>query len=187
MKNREQEVKAILSEDEYVYLKRKLKFDEEFEQVNAYYSDENGILDEKKVTIRVREQGEKYVLQVKELLSESGSLHIHNEYEKLISEVPRSICSNELTELCGIYLPDVQLLDILITHRMIKWWNKTTQICLDKNQYLGKLDYEVEIEYENKLEKDILSQFKEWDILFDKEISGKYSRFKQEYKRQREQ
>ena len=178
---REQEVKAMLSVNQYTFLKNQFMFDDEFEQINSYYSDKNGIIDARNITIRVREKGNQFVLQVKERLSERGSLHISNEYEKQIYGVPRFIGSSELSELCGSYLPDVHLLDTLVTHRMVKWWNKTTQICLDKNNYLGQVDYEVEIEYKNILENEILSRFELWDILFDKEICGKYHRFKHAY------
>lgn len=184
MKNREQEIKAILSQNEYDYLKKKLQFDEEFEQINIYYSDKNGILDNRKITVRIREKRGTLILQVKEPISEKGSLHVHNEYEKVISDIPRIICSEELSELCGIYLPDVQLLDFLITHRAVKWWNKTTQICLDKSIYLGKVDYEVEIEYEQRLHENVIAQFGNWNIQFNKDVCGKYQRFKKEYKKQ---
>lgn len=183
---KEQEVKRILSQDEYDFLKCQFDFDEEFTQINFYYADKCGIIEEKGITIRVRKKNEKIVLQVKEPVVKNGALRIHNEYEKIIKKIPCCITAKELLELCNIKLADVYLLDKLVTFRLIKWWNNTTQICLDKNQYLGVIDYEVEIEYENELEPDIIDQFTKWHISFDKKVVGKFHRFKQEYLRQKQ-
>lgn len=183
---KEQEVKKILRQDEYDFLKCQFDFDEEFTQINFYYADKSGVIEEKEITIRVRKKNEKIALQVKEPVVKNGALRIHNEYEKIIKKVPYCITAKELMELCNIKLPDVYLLDMLVTFRQIKWWNNTTQICLDENRYLGVIDYEIEIEYENELEPDIINQFAKWHISFNKEAVGKFHRFKKEYLRQKQ-
>lgn len=58
---------------------------------------------------------------------------------------------------------------------------KDTTICLDKNMYLGKADYELELEYLTELDDSLLEKIKEVGLDFKQKVVGKSGQFYKEY------
>ena len=109
----------------------------------------------------------------------------NKEYEKIISTINNSIEVHTLTEMTGekfnLECSKVINLGYLTTTRLI--CNiKNCEIALDKNEYLNKVDYELEIEFD----KDNQSALKILEYLGIKtqdSTLGKNKRFVQELKR----
>lgn len=132
-------------------------------------------------TIRVRIKYNHITLQLKELISKKDGIHIKNEYEKTLQEIPYRISGEELSLLSGFKkYDDSYLQGILVTHRKeIKIGNNI--VALDFNQYCGKKDYEIEIEFEDSIEMDLLNYLESNEICYEEKSCGKYTRFLKEY------
>lgn len=106
-------------------------------------------------------------------------------YEKIISTINNSIEVHTLAEMMGenfnLECSKVINLGYLTTTRLLCNM-KNCEIALDKNEYLNKVDYELEIEfdYDNKSALEILKYL---GIRPQDSILGKNKRFIQELKR----
>lgn len=176
----ENELKFILTKEQYYKAKDGIKWNEIIEQVNYYYTDNEN----ENITIRVREKNDKYYLQVKIPLSEDKGIHIKKEFTKEIFEIPSIITATELSELAGEKINNASYIGKLKTTRLKKKINQA-ELCLDKNEYLGITDYEIEIEYlDVKSREECLAQIQRCALSLDNtKVSGKYTRFKQARKR----
>lgn len=175
----EKEVKILLKESEYEKLNSIFKWDKEFVQKNFYYGDSNFLNSEDKLaTIRVREKNNILMLQVKIPILKNNSLHIKKEYEKEINYIPKCISKTELEELTGVKtFSDVFQIGVLSTSRKICSQYENIEICLDKNEYLCKTDYEIEIEYKSEYPENIINIIKQLNIDTSNDIDGKNTRF----------
>lgn len=176
----ENELKFIITKEQYYKAQDRIKWDEIIEQVNYYYTDNEN----ENITIRVREKRDKYYLQVKIPLSEDKGIHIKKEFTKEIFDIPPIILGTELSELTGEKINNASYIGKLKTTRLRKKINQA-ELCLDKNEYLGITDYEVEIEYlDVKSREECLAQIQLCALsLENTKVSGKYTRFKQARKR----
>lgn len=87
-----------------------------------------------------------------------------------------------LCELCSVdYIPDVFLVGYLYTERLFCNHGNNNEICLDMNNYFGKTDYELEIEFIDTIDKQILHILKSLEIEINSSIIGKYGRFMKRY------
>ena len=57
---------------------------------------------------------------------------------------------------------------------------ENVEICLDKNEYLNKTDYEIEIEYKGEYPWPIISILESNEIVISSEVEGKNSRYLRE-------
>lgn len=151
----EKEYKTMLNYEKYIRLLEVFHFEEALVQVNLYYiskQDDNN-------TVRVRCKSGRIFLQVKIDCSIEKGIHINREYEKEIEIIPYIITKEELNNLCGVdFFEDRYLLDILVTERR-NYICEDNIISLDRNSYLGITDYELEIEYKNKIVEKIKKKF----------------------------
>lgn len=85
-----------------------------------------------------------------------------------------------IAELKALKIEKLECKGQLFTIRNIAVFGDTI-VCLDKNMYLGKVDYEVEIEYRDEINNSIIDTFKELGVSFSKCIQGKNTRFHTEY------
>lgn len=173
----EKELKVILDKEKYEILKNQFVWNEVRTQTNFYYSDNRCYIKREGITIRVREYNSKVALQIKIPVSEHGAIHTKNEYEIILETIPQDIDGVFLSELCSLPLPDVSMVGFLITERYISNWNSTTEVSLDKNSYLNDEDYEIEIEYSDKLEPALLDILNKNNIEIKSKVEGKCSRF----------
>lgn len=165
------ELKYMLTYKRFTELKEKLKKeypDESVFQINYYYDTEDFFVAKTHNTLRIRQYEEKLTLQYKHNKTKTMNIRICDEYEREITKLPKSIDLDGKTCL---------LLGSLITERHLFWIDKKTNVSMDKNYYLGILDYEMEIEFEE------IPQLSSILNLEDAEVSekGKYHRFLEEY------
>jgi len=148
MRNLEQELKLALTEREYRVLKEDFKA-EEVLQTNYYFSSKLLPADE---MLRVRIRKNKRTLCYKRRLTERGGVTVADERECEIDEssaekyVSHGIAKVELLERLSVHMADdlicVGKMDTYRSKFKLKNWN----IELDRNQYLGVTDYELECE-----------------------------------------
>ena len=184
MKHIEQELKMALNEREYNILSEVSKAEPQL-QTN-YYFRYRGMPSE--VMIRLRKKGEQYLLCYKEQLSDRNGVAVSDEREREVSQdfaaslCERGITQAEVKDLLGVELSrDLQLVGKMDTYRskfQIEQWN----LELDRNEYAGKVDYELECEnlYVEQLEKLKNYLFYAYGILF-RPSKPKVQRFLEAY------
>lgn len=150
-----------------------------YNQTNYYYDTENLSLYNGHETLRIREKKECLCLEYKYNKKFIGSTRVCEENSHPVKGIPKKL-EKEDTRKFG--LPDANyiLLGKLETNRSDFILSEGV-LSLDKNEYLGYVDYEVEVEIEN-LSLRLASQV----LVSDKmngEVSanGKYSRFISKY------
>lgn len=168
----ERELKALLDVNQYELLLDLFEWNDKNTQINYYYAKKD-IKNE--ITIRIRAKNNKYVLQIKVAIPNSYTDKI--EFEKEVTHVLPSIDSNTIKSISNIVYKDVYLIGALVTQRNTLFWSKGVTVYLDRNEYLGMVDYELEIEYENHLPIDLRELLAEKNIVFNEKPLGKYSRF----------
>lgn len=177
----EKEIKILISESKYLGISNYFLWDEEFTQTNYYYQDKEKVLSKNNITVRVREKRNKLKLQIKYPICSDKALHVKRECSEEIDSIPYIIPNYKFLECSGLKINEVKRIGKLITLRKVYKWNEKTTICLDKNEYLKKSDHEVEIEYIDNLDPNLVNLFNSLDINFDKVINGKCSRFIEQY------
>ena len=178
----EKELKKLLDKEQYNLIKSNFALDKEIAQTNHYYTDDNGILSKNHITVRIREIEDIKLLQIKLPISFQNSLSISREIEHKMSEIPNDIDTHLFENLCSIKLERLKLLGTLTTFRAI-YKQDDTELCLDKNIYLGKLDFELEIEYKDEPSPAIISKCNNLGISFNTQSQGKFARFLKELHR----
>lgn len=177
----ERELKVILSRKQYECIKKMFIWDKVVKQQNYYYIEPENI--DFDITVRVREIAGQYKLQVKLPIKKENALHIKDEYECALEMLPDSIDGELLYEKFGIKVRNRVFTYIgkLKTKRNILLAENGTEICLDQNWYLGRIDYELEIEYVDKKPDKLLSRFEQLGISFASDACGKNSRYLRKY------
>ena len=139
----ELEKKVILYDYEYSFLKKSLKYARTFTyQVNYYYDTNEYELDQKGITCRIRYKDGKYTPTIKEHGNDWNELSVENKYRET------DYFDGTPFDGLGLFFQG-----FLITERTTFYPEKGVEICLDKNKYLGRTDYELEIEYEPEKKK----------------------------------
>ncbi len=147
----EKEIKALISkqnfEDLKIYLSAKCKEYKSFLQINYYYDNEDYYLLKHRNTLRVRqiEDNLKLEYKCKKAIIMDG-VHTSQEYSKSIADTPLFV--NIYDEFRIKDNNFYKYIGNLITQRS-NYHIKNAIVSLDKNYYLGKVDYELEIEGEN--------------------------------------
>ncbi len=173
----EQEYKELITEKQFQELLK--EFNPEFitTQTNHYFTDKDGILSENRITVRVREIGLKFKLQIKMPISESKGLHVNKEYEEELSELPDFFDEKKISAIINRNIGRCYPLGFLTTQRHSYHWNKDTEICIDKSSYFDTVDYEIEVECLGKLDEKLKKILSKHNVNFEHECKGKYSRF----------
>ncbi|MBO4864021.1 MAG: CYTH domain-containing protein [Eubacterium sp.] len=178
--NEEKEIKILLNKEEYEKVNDLFEWSKDYIQITHYYGSDINIKS-KNNTYRVREKNGKIKIQVKIPKSYDGSLHVKMEYEREISDIPEVLTKEELSNITGIsILEDKMYIGKLVTRRKecIKYEN--VEICLDKNEYLNKTDYEIEIEFKGGYPWSIISILENNGIVTSSVVEGKNSRYLRE-------
>ena len=172
----ETEYKCLLTQSEYNKIAAHFDWDSVKEQTNHYYCDADKILRKNRVMFRVRVKDNKSVIQVKLHKNSDSPLHICEELEYPIDCVPDVI--EDGGKYTGIKTGELKNLGCTVTLRRSKMWDDKTEICLDKTEYLGITDYEIEVEYTGEEMPEKLSEeLAALGVEFRKKSTGKYSRF----------
>ena len=147
MINKENEKKIILTEEEYLNINSKFEKIEEKNQINYYFDTQNYGLANNDETLRVRQSDCGLKLEYKFNKKYSSMIRECQEYSFSIKELPSEISSHIITPFYDRDKTKFFLQGQLVTYRK-KFQLDRTEICLDSNYYLGKKDFELEIECE---------------------------------------
>ncbi len=156
----ENEFKLMLTEQQYTKLYSMYGWDKEYTQTNYYFDTPSLDLINSHITCRVRFVEGAYYLQMK---LPNGVQHSRIELEKRLGDaLPFKLSSAELNKLSGKEdMPDVRLVGELTTLRSIKRFTGA-EIDLDRSSYLGKTDYELEIEFtDEQAARELLQELKQ--------------------------
>ena len=157
MKNIEQELKMALNEREYNILLDAAKAVPQL-QTNYYFTYKEM---PSETMVRLRVKGDKYLLCYKYRMSDRNGVTVADERECEVSEdlaeslMGRGMTQAEAKEFFGIDTPyDLKVVGSMETYRA-KFKIEDWTIELDKNEYCGVVDYELECEnlYVEQLEK----------------------------------
>lgn len=175
----ERELKKGIQFDMYQSILCLFKWDEVKNQINYYY-DVFPFKKNEKMTIRIRSVLNIHKLQIKSIYQNNCIEKM--EFEEEVPYIFPFISSQKIKAISGLHYDDVFLIGALVTQRHIHHWSDSITICLDRNEYLGIVDYELEIEYEKNVTPDLLALLAEYGIIFDHEKQiGKFSRFINRY------
>lgn len=180
----ENEFKLMLTQEQYLRIKSQFSWDKTVEQTNFYYDSDSLELSQRRVTCRVRRIGAEHFLQMK---LPNGAEYSRIELEQPLGAVlPEVISSEEMRKLSGAEnLPEVKKLGSLKTLRFVKAFDGA-EIDLDKSEYFGKTDYELEIEFTDEAAARSLLDSVTSDAGisgFGEVCRGKVRRFLDEYQR----
>ena len=96
--NIEREIKISLTQEQYKTAEKLFQWNKIIEQTNFYYIPQR---DSGMTSIRVRQIGDKYFLQLKAPISENGALHVKKEFERELDSLPETLTAQELSQLVG--------------------------------------------------------------------------------------
>ncbi len=142
------EKKLRLTEDEYEYLMERFGFESNLipkpiiTQINYYFDTDDFSMNRQNTTCRIRLKDGKYKATMKK-----HSLDVDQSTETEM-EIYDGLDRNAFTDM------GLKLQGKLITKRCILMKEANYEAVLDKNEYLGHTDYELEIEYTPKHEED---------------------------------
>ena len=178
-----EERQSMIDKDLYESILNAFTWEKVREQTNYYYTDKAGILREKRIMVRIRVVGEVAKIQVKLHKNENSPLQICEENEFETEEVPDIINAELAKEITGEDVGELYKMGCAVTIRNSLVHNGS-ELCLDKTTYFDKTDYEVEVEYEEKISADLLMKLTSLGVRFNEKCVGKFSRFLAEYENQ---
>lgn len=133
----EYEKKILLTEQEYEKLFALSNLSNpSFTQKNHYYDTDDFRMNSCGITCRIREKSDKFKATIKE----------HDIINRHVNVETSAIVNDALDDSVFRHL-GVKYMGCLTTHRTILYHNGVFEIAIDKNTYLDKTDYELEIEY----------------------------------------
>lgn len=181
----ENEIKLCLTQENYHEIKNIFFNNNDFKkilQINYYYDNDNNELYKNNITLRIRQINDTLTLEAKYPLENNGIIKRKEERSVTLHNFTNSIDLNN--SYIKEYIGDVsqygrvKLLGSLVTERYSTHPYPWLKLNLDYSMYLGKVDYELEIEvlsgYENEAKefyKDLLSKY-------PLSTSGKIKRFR---------
>jgi len=162
------EKKTLLSEAQYKTLLGNFadKSIKDTIQINYYYDTENNTFLNNNETLRVRQINDGLELQFKYDKNIQDTVRVSKEFCKKIHRLPKLIMIDNLV---------ANYIGSLLTERKRKIF-ATYTVCLDKNYYIGKVDYEMEVEVANISDMPI----ELFGVTFNTNCIGKYTRFANE-------
>lgn len=179
----EYEYKYMLDRKEYlsaVNILNKKYHEKIFIQTNYYYDTQDFKLHKNNIVFRVRVTGSQKRLQIKLPIIREGPLRVKNEYVTPIFQLPpcfdlEDMEFNKIIKYTGI----IKVIGKLTTERRLYEVNEGIQISLDKNTYLGKVDYELEVEFEENYKEETLKLINDlpFKYILKPSPAGKRNRF----------
>lgn len=178
----ENEFKIMLTKEQYEKLLSEYDFTA-VTQVNHYYDTDKLEMSARHITVRVRELDGKFYLQMK---LPTGKDFSRVELSRELDGLPDRLSGELLKSLADEDFPTLERLGSLSTTRSVRKFDGG-EIDLDRSEYFGKVDHEVEIEFtDEKAARAALDEITRLlDIKPDFEVcTGKIRRFLNEYKKQ---
>lgn len=137
------EKKIMLTEQEYRSISMVMcKFDLRETQINYYFDDSEFSMDKKGITCRIREKDGIYKATVKK-------------HDFKFPECSMEVDFSENTEFEPLIFNvlGLQYKGKLATERIIMYDDTECKMVLDKNEYLGTVDFELEVEYKKEYQR----------------------------------
>ena len=178
----EKEYKCIINKEIYDKISEFYDWNYIKEQTNHYYLDKEAVLSKHRIMVRVREKDGEYKLQVKKHKVTDSPLHMAEETEFSMTEVPEYIDIDIAKKITGTDIDRLYKIGNLTTLRHSLMWNLETEICLDKSTYFDTTDYEIEVEYSGEMPQKIVEELSAFGVRFEEKQPGKYSRFIEKFK-----
>ncbi|HAN21173.1 MAG TPA: hypothetical protein DCP51_05795 [Clostridiales bacterium] len=172
---KEFERKQIVTKEKYIELHDNLKNfnSKQVLQINYYYDNDELYLYNNNQTLRVRQIEDKLKLEYKYNKSDFNNLRICDEFTTYLISLPNVLKNPIKIEDMNTY----KNIGVLITERTNYKLNDFI-VSLDKNLYLGIIDYEIEIESNNLFdEHNIHDIINELGLSFKQQSVSKYIRF----------
>ena len=143
----EYEKKLIITQREYENIVTEYLPSKTIRQTNYYYDTENLSLNRAGITFRIRE--------IEDVLTVTVKRHRINDKE-CSDEISYPVL--EITHSINFEDKKLKLMGVLVSERSILLHNGNLECTVDKNIYLGQVDYELEIEFlpEKAIEAEIL-------------------------------
>lgn len=139
----EREIKAMLTEGEYITLARfKCQHKAVNLQTNYYFDTDDLSMNEKGITCRIRHKNGLYKATVKKHNADGAECSIETD-----------ICEKAEFDPTVFNALGLRFQGELVTERLKLCDDVFCKIVLDKNTYLGKTDFELEIEYSEAYKK----------------------------------
>ena len=140
----------MISCEEFQSLIRRCPFSSPKKQVNHYFVDTDNQLRGNHITVRLREYPDKNMLEIK--YSKQGEaaegiphLAVREEYAREVRGV-HDVTADEVTNVTGVNIQNLHCVGSMTTFRSKYHLENDVSVCLDRNDYLGEQDYELEIE-----------------------------------------
>jgi uncharacterized protein YjbK len=171
------EQKYLLTKSQYEKISNKTEWDDAINIFNYYYDTSDFKFYEMDITVRVRKINKLIQLEIKMPVEKQINLNISEERKIKMNNIPESLSPEIIEYLTGYAVNNVKCIGLLVTERKIKKHPEMI-IALDCCRYLGKVDYELEIEYSKKDDMYLTKSLIEYYELNDTVISeGKRARF----------
>ena len=149
--------------------------EDRYVQVNYYFDTPDLALSRAHSMLRVRRKKNRLYLQYKNKRRRVDDALLCDEMEAFLTEFPRSVNPSRYFE--GAPDLECRLLGDLVTHRT-DFEFPGAIVSLDENIYLGKTDFEIEIEGEREAIAAVAARL---PLTGDKTGDGKFSRFVKAY------
>lgn len=150
-------------------------------QLNYYYDSEGYYLYHNDITLRVRQIEDALKMEIKLSLENKGAYKVKQELSRVLVELPVIIdLKQEFNDLdLDIH---ASLIHSLVTDRTSIVVSENIRVDLDKSCYLGVIDYELEIEFNDGFYEEAYQIFKIFFPASDPVASGgKKTRFFEQY------
>ena len=169
---KEYEVKRMLSKEEYIAFVERFSKDNianRYIQINYYYDTDDLRLFNSFETLRIRQIDSKLNIEYKYNRKSEGSTKICDEYSKEVDTLPYCLL-NPVQDTGYVYYN----IGNLITERT-DYLIDGYKVSIDKNYYIGTVDYEIEIESDSVIDTNEI--YDKFGIEFGDKVTGKYARF----------
>lgn len=144
------ELKYLLSENEYREISSRYSWEKEKRIENYYYDTSGYDLYCNNITLRVRVIDNQIVLECKQnSIQSKKEKRISQEQSIPITSIPKEIDSNTINQFTGMTFNHVVCIGKLTTYRKTMELSDL-RISMDQCSYLGKTDYELEVELEDE-------------------------------------
>ncbi len=138
------EKKLMLTPTEYDFLRMYFgEKDAADMQINYYFDTEDLLMNRSGITCRVRYKDSDWKATMK-----CHSIPMKDCSAEIPIELRKGLFENGFTDL------GLSLLGKLITYRIVAFKDDKIELILDRNEYLGCVDYELEMEFKSKSQKD---------------------------------
>lgn len=146
----EREIKQLLTKELYDKLLAETSASQtrkQHTQINYYYDTPDFRLYEQGMTLRVRQKDSSLSLELKYPVEHQETYKVKRELAHPIGELPMTFPLEKFFTEIPLQ-GEAQLVQMLVTERTRIAVSDSVRIDLDKSSYLGIVDYEIEIEFE---------------------------------------